>query len=101
MFANFGVASQLLIYLLKTSYIKGLNIKFAAESTTRTGKDGLRFFKLNANVIPAKPAPTITIGFCIDFISKILLCVNVLLNYTKNFQIERNKIKPITKLKND
>ena len=29
--------------------------------------------------------PTITIGFCIDFISEILLCVNVLLNYTNNF----------------
>ena len=81
--------------------IKGLNIKLVSESTTRIGKEGLRFFKFKANVMPAKPAPTITIGFCIDFISEILLCVNVLLNYTNNFQIERNNIKPITNLKND
>ena len=79
-FSNFGVASQFLISLLKTSYIKGLNIKLVSESTTRIGKEGLSFFKFKANVIPAKPAPTITIGFCIDFISEILLCVNVLLN---------------------
>ena len=51
--------------------------------------------------MPAKPAPTITIGLCIDFISEILLCVNVLLNYTNNFQIERNNINLITNLKND
>ena len=71
-FANFGVASHILISLLKTSYIKGLNIKFDAESTTRIGKEGLRFFKFKATVMPAKPAPTITIGFCIEFIGKIL-----------------------------
>ena len=96
-FANFGVASQLLISLLKTQYIKGLNIKFDSESTIRIGKEGLRFFRFKAKVIPAKPAPTITIGFFIDFISEILLCVNVLLNYTNNFLIERNNIKLITK----
>ena len=84
-FANFGVASQILISLLKTSYIKGLNIKLDSESTMRIGKEGLRFFKFKATVIPAKPAPTITIGLCMDFISEILLCVNVLLNYTNNF----------------
>ena len=50
-----------------------------------TGSIPNSFFKCKANVIPAKPAPTITIGFCIDFISEILLCVNVLLNYTNNF----------------
>ena len=100
-FANFGAASQLVISLLKTSYIKGLNIKLDSESTTRIGKEGLRFFKFNAKVMPAKPAPTITIGFCIDFISEISLCVNVLLNYTNNFQIERNNIKLITNWKND
>ena len=70
---------------LKTSYIKGLNIKLVSESTTRIGKEGLRLFRFKAYVIPAKPAPTITIGFCIDFIREILLSVNVLLNYTNNF----------------
>ena len=64
---------------------KGLNIKLVSESTTRIGIEGLSFFRFKANVMPAKPAPTITIGLCIDFISEILLYVNVLLNYTNNF----------------
>ena len=62
-----------------------VNMKLVSESMTRIGKEGLRFFKFKANVMPAKPAPTITIGFCIDFIREVLLCVNVLLNYTNNF----------------
>ena len=57
-----------------------INMKLVSESTTIIGNEGLRFFKFKANVIPAKPAPTITIGFCIDFIREILVCVNVLLN---------------------
>ena len=44
--------------------------KFDAESTTIIGKEGLIFFKFKATVIPAKPPPTITIGFCIEFIFK-------------------------------
>jgi len=69
-FENLGVASHFLISLLNISYIKGLNIKLDLESTTRMGKEGLIFFKFRATVIPAKPAPTITIGYCIEFIFK-------------------------------
>ena len=60
--------------------IKGLKIKFASESTTKIGKAGLSLFKFEATVIPPKPAPTITIGFFIDFMKDILLNLNVLLN---------------------
>ena len=60
-------------------------IMFTGAKHFGVGKEGLSFFKFTAKVIPAKPAPTITIGFCIDFIREILLCVNVLLNYTNNF----------------
>ena len=66
-----GANSHIFISLLRTSYIKGLNMNFDSESTTRIGNEGIRLFKFKANPIPAKPAPTITIGFFIDFIGEI------------------------------